>query len=442
MQGSPAAPSPAPAPAPPSLLLLYARPRVLLMLVLGFASGLPWMLSGATLLAWLTNVGVRVADVAAFSLVSLPYSLKVLWAPLVDRFTPFAAGVGRRRGLGRRRGWMLIAQLGLVGALLALGACDPRMMPLGVGVLAVVVAALSATQDIAIDAYRTDLLHPEEAAAGTATYVLGYRLAMIVSGALALRLADVWGRDFGRIYMLMALLMLPMPLVSLLAPEPLHVPAPRTLRETVLAPLSEFFRRRGAVRVLLFIMLYRLGDSVLTSLVVPFLLRAGYSNTEVADATKLLGLGASILGALCGGPLVARLGLGRALLWFGLAQALTNLSYAGLAAQGALAHPARLVTLYAAVAIDNFCTGLVVAAAGAFLISQCDRRYSATQTALLTSASSLLGRLLSGGSGVLVERYGWSCFFMLTALLGLPSLLLLRRLRGSGLIEARGQAPR
>lgn len=427
-----------PTPSPPrSLLLLYARPRVLLMLLLGFASGLPWMLSGATLLAWLTNVGVRVADVAAFSLVSLPYSLKVLWAPLVDRFAPFASGPGGRVGLGRRRGWMLVTQFGLVLALLAMGACEPKAMPLAVGVLAVAVAALSATQDIAIDAYRTDLLQPEEAAAGTATYVLGYRIAMIVSGALALRLADAWGRDFGRIYMLMALLMLPMPLVALLAPEPLNVPAPRTLRETVLQPLLEFFRRRGALRVLLFIMLYRLGDSVLVSLVVPFLLRAGYSNTEVADATKLLGLGASILGALCGGPLVARLGLGRALLWFGLAQALTNLSYAGLAAQAGLAgqaHAARLATLYAAVAIDNFCTGLVVAAAGAFLISQCDRRYSATQTALLTSASSLLGRLLSGGSGILVERYGWPCFFVLTALLGLPSLLLLRQLRRSGLV--------
>lgn len=428
---SPAA-SPAPLPAR-SLLFLYARPRVLLMLLLGFAAGLPWMLSGATLLAWLTNVGVRVADVAAFSLVSLPYSLKVLWAPLVDRFTPLARASGR--GLGRRRGWMLLCQVGLVAVLLGLGCCDPRSRPLLVGALAVAVAALSATQDIAIDAYRTDLLHPEEAAAGTATYVLGYRLAMIVSGALALRLADLWGRDFGPIYMLMALLMLPMPLVSLLAPEPQNVPVPRTLRETVLAPLAEFFRRRGAVQVLLFIMLYRLGDVVLTSLVVPFLLRTGYSNTEVADATKLLGLGASILGALCGGPLVARLGLGRAMLWFGLAQALTNLSYAGLAAQGSLAHPGRLVMLYGTVALDNFCTGLVVAAAGAFLISQCDRRYSATQTALLTSASSLLGRLFSGASGLLVERCGWPCFFILTALCGLPALLLLSRLRQRGLVQ-------
>lgn len=431
---SPAA-SPAPLPAR-SLLFLYARPPVLLMLLLGFAAGLPWMLSGATLLAWLTNVGVRVADVAAFSLVSMPYSLKVLWAPLVDRFTPLAWASGR--GLGRRRGWMLLCQVGLVATLLGLGCCDPRSTPLLVGALAVAVAALSATQDIAIDAYRTDLLHPDEAAAGTATYVLGYRLAMIVSGALALRLADLWGRDFGRIYMLMALLMLPMPLVSLLAPEPQHVPLPRTLRETVLAPLAEFFRRPGAVQVLLFIMLYRLGDVVLTSLVVPFLLGTGYSNTEVADATKLLGLGASILGALCGGPLVARLGLGRAMLWFGLAQALTNLSYAGLAAQGALAHPGRLVMLYGTVAIDNFCTGLVVAAAGAFLISQCDRRYSATQTALLTSASSLLGRLFSGASGLLVERCGWPCFFILTALCGLPALLLLSRLRERGLVQGAG----
>lgn len=398
------------------------------MLPLGFSSGLPWMLTGATLLAWLTNLGVRVTDVAAFSLVSLPYSLKVLWAPLVDRLAPL------RPWLGRRRGWILLTQLGLVLSLLALGRCEPARAPLWTAILSVAVALLSATQDVAADAYRTDLLAPDEAAAGTATFVLGYRVAMIVSGALALRLADVWQQAFGRVYAVMAALMLPLVLLPILAPEPATVPAPRTLRETVVQPLTEYFRRRGALLVLAFLMLYRLGDMVLASLVVPFLLRAGYTNTEVADATKLLGMAASIAGALCGGSLVARLGLARALLWFGAAQALANLGYAGLAAAdaGTAAATPRLAWLWGAVAVDNFCTGLAVAAAGAFLLSLCDRRYSATQTALLTSASGILGRLIGGGAGIVVERAGWAAFFVGTAALGLPALWLLRRLQRDG----------
>jgi PAT family beta-lactamase induction signal transducer AmpG len=433
-----------------SSLRLYTRPRVLVMLALGFASGLPLLLSSATLLAWLTSAGLRVADISAFALVSLPYSLKVLWAPLIDRASP--PGLAR---LGRRRGWMLLTQLLTCAALVGLSRCDPARAPLQMAALAALCAFFSATQDIAVDAYRTDLLLPEEAAAGTAVFVLGYRVAMIVAGALSLRLVDAWRHDFSRVYLLMALLLFLAALASIFGPdesaptlpktaELSPIAPPRTLRETVLFPLQDFFSRRGAVLVLLFLMLYRLGDMVLTSMVVPFLLRAGYTNTEVADATKLLGLSASIVGALCGGPLVVRLGLLRALFSFGVLQAATHLGYAAIAAQSAPPPLVRALLLYGVLAVDQFCAGLVVAASGALLISLCSRGHSATQYALLSSASGVLGRLFSGASGVLIERFGWTRFFLLTAVLSAPALLVLLPLRTrlQGALAAQKELPK
>lgn len=274
-------------------LPLYLQPRMLLMFALGFGSGLPLLLTGSTLLAWLVGVGVPTAQLGLFSLCSLPYSLKLLWAPLLDRVAPLPQ-------LGRRRGWMLGAQLLLVAAIAALGSADPVRRPLTTAALALIVAALAATQDIAVDAYRTDLLAPAHAAAGTAIFVFGFRTAMVVAGALALRLFDSLQGDFRRVYFIMAAAMLPAVLATLLAPvEPAPAGAPPAagFARMLLDPLRDFFQRPGALLILLFVMLYRLSDTLATALITPFLLQVGYTNTQVADATKLFGLLASILGA-------------------------------------------------------------------------------------------------------------------------------------------------
>ena len=422
-------------------LPLYLQPRMLLLFALGFGSGLPLLLTGSTLLAWLTGAGVRTAELGLFSLCSMPYSLKVLWAPMIDRWAPLSR-------LGRRRGWMLGAQLLLLAAIAALGCIDPARAPLHAAALAVLVATVSATQDIAVDAYRTDLLSPAQAAAGTATFVFGYRVAMVVSGALALRLVDRLGGNFQRVYWIMAAALIPAVVATLLAPvEPPAEAAPplRGLGQTVAAPLRDFFQRPGAVIILLFVMVYRLSDTLAATLITPFLLQIGYTNTEVADATKLVGLICSILGALVGGAVVQRQGLVRSLYYFGALQALSNLGYVAIAHRHAHAVDAAsarsLMLLYGAVAADNWCTGLSVAAIGAFLMGLCNRRFSATQTALLTSASGVLGRLLGGVSGFFVERWGWEYFLLLTVFLGAPALALLWVLERAGAIAPRPSAP-
>jgi PAT family beta-lactamase induction signal transducer AmpG len=412
-------------------LPLYLQPRMLLMFALGFGSGLPLLLTGSTLLAWLTGAGVHTAELGLFSLCSLPYSLKVLWAPLVDRLAPLPR-------LGRRRGWILGTQLLLLFAICALGCVDPTRAPLLTAGRAVLVATVSATQDIAVDAYRTDLLPAEQAAAGTATFVFGYRVAMVVAGALALRLADRLGGNFQRVYFLLAAGLVPAMLATLLAPAPPGGPeTTRGFAQTVVAPLRDFFQRPGALLVLGFVMLYRLSDMLAAMMLTPFLLQVGYTYTQVADATKLVGLLCSILGALGGGVLVQRQGLRRSLYLFGILQSVANLGYVAIAhRQAAALSPARsLPLLYGAVAVDTLCTGLVVAASGAFLIGQCNRRFSATQMALLTSASGVLARLLGGGSGFFIARWGWEVFLLCTVVIGLPALGVLRRLEKTGALS-------
>lgn len=413
-------------------LPLYLQPRMLLMFALGFGSGLPLLLTGSTLLAWLVGVGVPTAELGLFSLCSMPYSLKLLWAPLLDRVAPLPR-------LGRRRGWMLGTQLLLVGAIVALGGADPARQPLATAGLALLVATLSATQDIAVDAYRTDLLSAEQAAAGTAAFVFGYRAAMVVAGALALRLFDALHEDFRRVYFIMAAALVPALLATLVAPvepPPAGPPVAAGFARMILDPLRDFFQRPSALLILLFVMLYRLSDTLSTALMTPFLLQVGYTNTQVADATKLFGLLASIVGALLGGAVVLRVGLLRSLYAFGVLQAVSNLGYVAIAHRAVHTAAARsLALLYAAVVVDNLCTGLAVAAIGGFLITLCNRRFSATQAALLSSASGVLGRVLGGVSGFFVARWGWEAFLLATVAVGVPALAILWRVERAGALK-------
>lgn len=390
------------------------------MLVLGFASGLPLALTSGTLQAWATVEGVPLQQIGFLTLVGTAYTLKFLWAPFVDRYVPPL--------LGRRRGWMLLTQLLLAVAIMAMGALSPSSSLQPLAPLAVAVAFLSATQDIAFDAYCTDVLRKEERGAGAAIKVMGYRLAMIVSGGLALILADQW-IGWGNTYVLMGGLMLLCALATLWAPEPEHVAsAPRNLRAAVGEPLREFFTRRGALAVLLLIVLYKLGDAFAGALSTTFLIRgAGFSPTEVGTVNKVLGLAATIVGALAGGSVMSRWGLYRSLMAFGLLQAVSNLAYWLIAIS-----PKNLWLMATGVGIENLCGGLGTASFVGLLMALCRQRFSATQFALL-SALSAVGRTYLAGplTPPLVDSMGWPGFFLLTVVIALPGLVLLKLLRGT-----------
>jgi len=393
----------------------FRSPRVWLLVALGFASGLPLALTGTTLSAWMTNSGVDLKTIGIFTLVGLPYSFKFVWAPLFDRWAaPW---------LGRRRGWMVAAQLALMAAIAVMGSLEPRVAPFALALLAVIVAFLSASQDIVSDAYRTDVLEEHERASGTATFVLGYRAAMLVSGALALVLSAFLG--WHAVYWLMAALMGAGVVATMLAPEPAATRPPRTLAAAVVEPFVDYFRRDGAVLVLAFVVLYKLGDAIAGGMLTPFLLKTGFTNVEVGTLQKGLGLGATIGGTLLGGGLVARLGVRRALFLFGIAQATTNVAYLALALAGK-----NHLLLAVAITVDNVCGGLGTAAFVAFLMSLCNKRFSAFQYALLSSASSVGGRLLGAWSGFFAERWGWPLFFAGTIAIAAPALVLLAFLRG------------
>ena len=403
-------------------LQVFSNRRVALMMVLGFASGLPLALTTGTLQAWATVEGVDIRTIGMLTLVGSAYTLKFLWAPLMDRFVPPL--------LGRRRGWMLVTQLALAVAIAVMGTGSPGEGMAALAAIAVLVAFVSASQDIAFDAYRTDVLRAAERGAGAAMSVFGYRLAMLVSGGLALVLAGTvlgWRAT----YFLMAALMGIGALATLLAPEPDAVlKPPRTLQEAVVGPWRDFFSRSfgaaGAGEMLALIVLYKLSDAFALSLSTAFLIRgAGFSVEEVGYVNKGLGLVATILGAMVGGGLMARLGLFRSLMLFGVLQTVSNLAFWALAVT-----PRNIYSMAAAVAVENICGGMGTTAFVALLMALCNRRYSATQFALLSSLSAV-GRTYVAGplSGAIVAQMGWPAFFAATVVIGMPGLWLLWRRR-------------
>lgn len=396
--------------------------------MLGFASGLPLALTSGTLQAWATVDNVSLQNIGFLTLIGTAYTLKFLWAPLVDRYAPPI--------LGRRRSWIFFTQLMLAAAIAGMGLFSPGNHLGLLAALAVLVAFLSATQDIAFDAYSTDVLRKEERAAGAAVKVLGYRLAMIVSGGLALVLADQW-LGWRNTYFLMGGFMAVCAIATVLAPEPEVVArAPRSLAVAVVEPLVEFFKRRGAITILLLIVLYKLGDAFAGALSTTFLLRgAGFSVSEVGTINKVFGLAATIMGALAGGSIMSRLGLYRSLMLFGLLQAISNFGYWVLAVT-----PPQVYSMALVVAVENLCGGLGTAAFVALLMALCKQEFSATQFALL-SALSAVGRTYLAGplTPPLVESIGWPGFFVITVLIALPGLILLRLRRAE--IEGLDTAP-
>lgn len=382
----------------------------------GFSSGLPLALTSGSLQAWMTVSGVDLRVIGVFSLVGLPYTLKFLWAPIMDRFVP--------PWMGRRRGWIVCAQLALSAILALMAMTDPTSAPAWLAVLALSAAFASASQDIVIDAYRTDILGEKERGAGVAVFVTGYRIAMIVSGAMALILADQIGWE--RVYLLMAGLMATSALVTFVSQEPdATTVAPATLKEAVEGPLKDYFTRDHAIAILLLIILYKLGDAYAGSLSTAFLIRGiGFSQTEVGAINKGFGLAATIAGALAGGALMARVSLYRSLMGFGVLQAVSNLSFTALAVWGK-SYP----LLFMSVGFENISGGMGSAAFVSLLMALCDRRFSATQYAILSSLSALGRTFVAPTSGFLVEAVGWPVFFVITAVAALPGLFLLRWLR-------------
>lgn len=393
---------------------LYFNRRVGPLLLLGFASGLPLALTGGTLQAWATVENISLQQIGFLTLVGTAYTLKFLWAPLVDRYVPPL--------FGRRRGWMALTQALLGLSLFLMGYLSPSHNLGLLATIAVCVAFFSATQDIAFDAYRTDVLRASERGAGAAFSVLGYRLAMLVSGGLALILADQW-LGWGNMYHLMGGLMLLLLLATWFAPEPEHPGhVPGSLRDAVVEPFKDFFLRPEALTVLLLIVLYKLGDAFAGALSTTFLIRgAGFSPTEVGSVNKIMGLVATIVGALIGGSLLQRLGLYRSLMVFGILQGVSNLGYWLIAVV-----PQQLSLMALAVGLENLCGGMGTAAFVALLMGLCHKDFSATQFALL-SALSAVGRTYLAGplTPIIVDELGWANFFLITVLIAVPGLVLL-----------------
>lgn len=407
-------------------LKLYTQPRVALILVLGFASGLPLLLVYATLSAWLTEEGVSLTVIGWFSLASAAYALKFVWAPAVDRVPlPFLT-----RRFGQRRGWLLLSQACVVGAMLALGATDPSASLALTAFWAVVLAFASATQDIVVDAYRIERLSEDELGAGASNYVVGYRVATFASGAGALIIADQAGWFWA--YAAMAALMAVGVAAVLVAREPDHPPRPRlegptpmartvsALRQSVVAPFAEFVGRPHWWVILLFIATYKYGDALLGVMANPFYLDIGFTKTEIGLVSKGYGLAMTLIGGILGGVLTARLGILRALLFTGVLQALSNLVFAWQAWVGA-SLPALAVTISA----ENLTGGMGTIAFVAYLSALCNVAYTATQFALLSSLMAFARTVLASGGGWLADQLGWITYFLSTTLAAVPGLVLL-----------------
>jgi PAT family beta-lactamase induction signal transducer AmpG len=386
--------------------------RMLIALLMGFSSGLPLLLTGSVLQAWLKDGGIDLTRIGLFALAGLPYTLKFLWSPLFDRYA---------LPLGRRRGWMALMQLSVAGALLLLSMTQPAADHLWLVMLAgLLVTFFAASQDIVIDAYRRESMAESELGLGSALYVNGYRVGMLLAGGGGLILAD-W-MSFEAMYRLMAVFMAACVVVTLLAPEPpLPEGRPRNLREAVVMPFRDYFSRDGAWLILAFILLYKLGDTMASAMTTPFYLDLGYSKTEIGAVVKLFGFWATLAGGTLGGLWILRAGMHRALWLFGFGQMISTFGFVVLAQL-----PPSEVALAAVVAIENLTAGMGTAAFVGFMAALTDRRFTATQYALLSSLMGVPRVLLSAPTGWLAQTMGWSGFFLLCVLIAIPGLLMLR----------------
>jgi len=398
---------------------LFTR-KMLICIFTGFASGLPLYLLLNLVPAWLRSEHVNLTTIGLFALIQFPYTWKFMWAPLLDRYAmPW---------LGRRRGWMLLSQAGLLVCIASMGAFSPQTDMQTIVLIATMLALLSATQDIALDAYRRELLSDAELGLGNSVHVNAYRVAGLVPGALSLILADhlAWST----VFLITALFMLPGMAMTLMVNEPHRAAPPKTLREAVIEPFHEFIGRegvQGALMVLAFIFLYKLGDSMCTALATPFYLDMGYSKTQIGLIAKNAGLWPAVIGGLLGGLWMVKIGINRALWLFGFVQLGSIFGFAWLASLGMQQEitTLALTRLAAVIGLEAFGVGVGTVAFVAYIARSTHPAYTATQFALFTSLAAVPRTFVNAGVGWLIDAFGWTDFFLLCAALAVPGMVLL-----------------
>lgn len=398
---------------------LYTRPRILAQFLLGIPSGLPLALTAFTMTTWLKDAGVNLEQIGLLAAVAIPYTFKFAWAPLLDGFNmPF---------LGRRRGWMLVTQLAMAAAIFAMSTVDPALHTGLFALTALALAFFSASHDIVKDAYRVEILPPDEQGAGAASFVFGYRMAMLISGAGALFLSDAlsWQASYATMALIMLVTVIP---VFFIAEPQAQIrdkvgSAKQWVTEYMARPFMEFLSRERAITILLFVLLYRMTDGFIGSMAGPFYKELGFTNTEIASVAKLYGLVATLIGGAIGGAIVYRLGVMKALWIGGIVSALSNLMFVWQAQQGNNIH-----ALMMTISLDNISAALATTAFVAYMSRLANVRFTATQYALLTSLAAAGRTLLATPSGVVAEDFGWSGFFIFSTLLVIPALIVLTRL--------------
>ncbi len=388
--------------------------RMWVAMVMGFCCGLPLLLTIGVLQAWMREGGVDLTWIGMITLVQLPYSWKFLWAPFLDRFTlPF---------LGRRRGWLLIAQLALMISILLLGCSDPARKFWLMVVAAGLVAFFSASQDIVVDAYRREDLADEELGLGSSMYLYGYRMGMLLASGGGLIMAD--HLSFPVVYFIMAACLLPGVVTTLLTPEPvIDTGSPLTIKAAVLDPLTEYLSRPKALWILGFILMFKIGDTMAAAIATPFYLDIGFTKTQIGAVVKVFGTGATLAGAFLGGVALLRYGIHRCLYVFGFFQALSTACFAVLAHMGA-----EVQALAAVIAFENLSSGMGTAAYMAFMASITNKKFTATQYALLTSLMGLPRVVASAPTGWMVTHLGWELFFVGCAVIAIPGMLILLKI--------------
>ena len=445
----------------------YFQKKIFITLSMGFVSGIPLLLTITLLQAWLTDEGISKSTIGLFALVGLPYSLKFLWAPIFDGITLST--------FGRRRSWMLVTQILLIITIIGLGMTDPAMNATNVAILAVLVAFSSASQDIVIDAYRRESLSDEEQTLGASAYVLGYRIGALAAGAGGLILADYM--TYQMVYTFMSFVMIYGVLITIIADEPNNSYRPSNFIETVIKPFIEFFDRYTSINniaadrlkhvrdgftiklspvnnifnrnishgyrrskitrrnilknvfltpalILLFILLYKIGDTMAHSLSTNFYLDIGFSKTEIGTIVKFFGLFATLIGAFAGGLIALKVGLYQSLIMFGVFQAIATLGFSLLAVIGD-----NIYLLMTVISLENLAAGMGYTAYLAFIANMTNKQFTATQFALMTALMSLPRTLFSGFSGYLVEFFDWELYFVFCSLIAIPALIILSKLQ-------------
>ncbi len=385
--------------------------KMLVSLLMGFACGLPLLLTMSVLQARMKDSGIDLTIIGFVNLVQIPYTWKFVWAPFLDRFVP--------PFLGRRKGWLAMAQIALIVSIAGLGLGDPVNHFELMVAAAICVAFFSATQDIVVDAYRREDLSDEELGLGSSLYIYGYRMGTLLASGGGLILAD--RMPWSHVYLIMSACMLPAVAVTFFTPEPeIAQGSPKTLKEAVVEPLTDYFKREHAISILAFILLYKIGDTMASAMTMPFYMEIGFTKTEVGAVVKIFGTWAVIAGAILGGVVMLKIGINRSLWIFGGLQAASTACFAILARIGN-----NLPALSGVIAFENVSSGMGTAAFVAFMASITNKRFTATQYALLTSLMAFPRVLASAPTGFLAKNMGWEGFFVACTLVAVPGMLLL-----------------